>query len=122
MAGAGMLMILLALAAAHLGARDRLADTRWFVRLLPVAILLPYLANTAGWLLAELGRQPWIVYGVMKTEDAVSPNVTAGMVLATLALFTAVYGVLMVVDLYLLRKYAVAGPAPEGEADHALEY
>ena len=116
MVGAATLMLLLVIAGLFLAFRDRFAQTRAFLRFLPLAILLPYISNSAGWIMTEIGRQPWIVFGLMKTEDAVSPNVSAGMVLASLILFTLVYGVLMAVDLYLLRKYATAGPAPEGKA------
>jgi len=75
---------------------------------LPLAIALPYIANTAGWILTEMGRQPWIVFGVLRVEDAVSPNVPGGMVLASLIGFTLLYGVLMAADVYLLAKYAKA--------------
>jgi cytochrome d ubiquinol oxidase subunit I len=60
--------------------------------------------------MTELGRQPWIVFGLMKTEAGVSSTVTAGMVLISLVLFTLVYGALMVADIYLLNKYARGGP------------
>lgn len=82
---------------------------RW-TKLLPLMILLPYFANTAGWMLTELGRQPWVVFGLMRTEEAVSKVVQPGMVLASLIIFTLLYGVLMVADIYLLAKYAKAGP------------
>lgn len=78
--------------------------------LLPFAISLPYISNTAGWILTEMGRQPWVVFGLMKTADAVSPNLTPAMVLTSLILFTLVYGVLMFADVYLLVKFAKSGP------------
>ncbi len=81
--------------------------------LFPFVLFLPYLANTTGWLLTEMGRQPWVVYTKLKTADAVSPMLTVGMVLTSLIGFTVIYGVLMAVDIYLLRKYAVAGPEAE---------
>jgi cytochrome d ubiquinol oxidase subunit I len=80
------------------------------VRWLPLAILLPYVANSSGWILTEMGRQPWIVFGVLKTEQGVSPNVAGGAVLLTLIVFTLLYGALMVADIYLLKKYAQADP------------
>ena len=86
--------------------------SRWWY-LLTAAIFLPYLANTTGWLLTELGRQPWVVYGLLKTVDAVSPNVSAGMVLTSLIVFTLLYGVLIVVDVYMLVKFSKAGPKIE---------
>jgi len=77
-----------------------------------LAIPLPYVANELGWTVAELGRQPWIVYGLMRTRDAVSP-LAAGQVLTTLVGFILVYGLLGAVDVYLLAKYARRGPGAE---------
>jgi len=114
MVGAGFLMALLALYGLYLALRDRFERSPRFLKLLPIAIVLPYVANTAGWLMTELGRQPWIVFGLMRTEDAVSPVVAGSSVLLSLVLFAAVYGALMVVDLYLLNKFAKAGPVAEG--------
>jgi len=108
MVGAGFLMALIALIGLYLVYRSRYTDKRWFLRWLPLAIGLPYLANTTGWLLTELGRQPWIVFGLQKTADAVSPNVAGGAVLISLLGFTLVYGALMAVDVYLLVKFARA--------------
>jgi cytochrome d ubiquinol oxidase subunit I len=113
MAGAGTLMVLLALIGLFLALKERLETSAWYLKLLPWALFLPYIANTAGWLMTELGRQPWIVFGLMKTEQATSPTVTGGMVLASLVVFTLLYGVLMAVDIYLLNKYAKSGPGYE---------
>jgi len=105
-------MIATALAALFLVLTKRLEPGRsgklwrWFLRLLPLAVILPYLANTGGWLLTELGRQPWIVYGLKKTADAVSPTLTPGMVLFSLLVFVVVYAALMVADIYLLAMYS----------------
>ena len=85
---------------------------KWFLRVLPFAIVLPYLANTTGWIMTEMGRQPWIV--VRPDEDRrwrSRPLVAGGMVLASLVVFTLLYGALMVADVYLLAKYAKADPA-----------
>ncbi len=111
MVGAGTLMVLLAALALYLKLRKNAKLPAWLLRALPFAIALPYLANSAGWILTEMGRQPWIVFGVLKTQDAVSPNVPAGMVLASLLGFTLLYAVLMVADVYLLAKYAKADSA-----------
>lgn len=110
MVGAGFLMFALMAFALYHTLRGRPLKGR-IAALLPFAIALPYIANSSGWLLTEMGRQPWIVYGLMKTETAFSPNVTVGMVLASLVIFTLVYALLMVADIYLLSKYAKAGPA-----------
>jgi len=80
------------------------------LRFFPLAIALPYLANTGGWIVTEMGRQPWIVQGLLKTEDAMSVNVSAGMVLTTLIGFVVIYAALMVADVYLLTRFAKAGP------------
>lgn len=85
---------------------EKMKLMKWF----PLAVFLPYLANTGGWIVTEMGRQPWIVQGLMKTQDAASPNVTPGMVLLTLIGFTALYAALMVADIYLLARFAKAGP------------
>jgi cytochrome d ubiquinol oxidase subunit I len=111
MVGAGFIMLALAVIALYLILRDRLTRTPRFLKLLPFAIALPYIANTAGWLMTELGRQPWIVFGLQRTEEAVSPNVSTEMVAFSLIAFTLVYGVLMVADVYLLARFGRRGPA-----------
>lgn len=88
----------------------------------PVVVLLPYLANSTGWILTEMGRQPWVVYGFLKTVDAVSPNVTSGMILTSLITFTLLYGILMFVDIYLLQKFAKAGVAENTNDNLAQTY
>ncbi|HPC84308.1 MAG TPA: cytochrome ubiquinol oxidase subunit I [Thermoanaerobaculaceae bacterium] len=93
--------------------RKRPLEHPLLLRILPWAIALPYLGNELGWTIAELGRQPWIVYGLMRTSDAVSA-VPAGQVMATLAGFILLYGLLGAVDFFLLFKYARKGPAPAG--------
>jgi cytochrome d ubiquinol oxidase subunit I len=88
------------------------------LKYVPLAIAFPYLANTTGWLLTEIGRQPWIVFGLMKTEDAFSPGLTPGMVLTTLIGFTFVYAALIAADVYLLSKFARLGlEQPESHVD-----
>jgi cytochrome d ubiquinol oxidase subunit I len=106
MVGAGVLMVIIALYSLWMVMRDRLnPDSRLF-RLLPFAIFLPYLANSTGWLFTEIARQPWIVFGLQRTEDAISPAVSAGMLWTSLIAFTLIYGILMAVDVYLLAKFA----------------
>ncbi len=122
MVGAGFLMLFLALYALYLVYKNRFEDKRRFLRWLPWAIVLPYLANTTGWLLTELGRQPWIVFGLQRIEEAVSPNVTSGMLVASLVLFTLIYAVLIGATVYLMRKYAAVDPnAPEEEPKLSIE-
>lgn len=81
-----------------------------FLKILLFSIALPYIANTTGWLLTELGRQPWVVFGELKTANAASPTLTPELVLFSLVVFTLVYGVLMVADVYLLTKFAKKTP------------
>jgi cytochrome d ubiquinol oxidase subunit I len=97
--------------------RRNLDGQTLFLKALPWAIGLPYLANTTGWLMTELGRQPWVVYGVMKTSEAVSTAVSTGEVLTTLILFTLIYGLLMVADVRLLVKYAKTGPDQQADVE-----
>jgi cytochrome d ubiquinol oxidase subunit I len=113
MVGAGMLMLLAAAYCLYLIMRKTGLGKLGLLKFMPFAIALPYIANTSGWLMTELGRQPWVVYGVMKTADAVSPHVTVGMVAVSLIVFTLLYGGLMAADVYLLAKFAKAGlPEP----------
>ena len=108
MVGAGMLMFLLGVVGLFLLYRHQLGDGKgkWLLRILIVALFLPYLANSTGWILTEVGRQPWIVQGLMTIDQAVSPNVTVAMLAITLIGFTAIYGLLMIADIYLLQKFA----------------
>lgn len=108
MVGAGVLMFVLGIVGSIRFFRNNLGNGKgkWLLRLLMVAIFLPYLANTTGWLLTEMGRQPWIVQGLMTIDQAISPNVTIEMLWISLIGFTLIYGLLMVADIYLLQKYA----------------
>jgi cytochrome d ubiquinol oxidase subunit I len=110
MVGLGVLFVLLSGAALVISRWGNLEGNRWLLRLLFFAIPLPYLANQLGWIAAEVGRQPWIVYGLLRTSDAVSSNLTVGQVVGSLAGFTLLYGGLGVLDFYLLTKVAAKGP------------
>ena len=107
----GLAFLFLAVALYAFLKRASIEDQPRFLRLLPWMIPLPYLANTLGWTIAELGRQPWIVYGIMRTRDAVSPIQTV-QVATSLAAFVLVYGLLGAADFYLLCKFARKGPDP----------
>ncbi|MDL4822137.1 cytochrome ubiquinol oxidase subunit I [Actinomadura opuntiae] len=93
---------------------------RWLVRgrvfhvVMMCAVPLPYVAMLAGWMFREVGRQPWMVYGVLKTEDALSPGVGSGMVAVSFVAFTALFAVLVGVNAWLLARFARRGP--EGSA------
>ena len=81
-----------------------------FLKLILFSIPLPYIANQLGWIVAEMGRQPWIVYGVLRTSDAVSKAITTPQVAFSLAGFTLLYGFLGAIDIYLLTTFAKKGP------------
>ncbi len=106
MVGVGSLMLLLAFYALFLMLTERLPKADRFLRWLPFAIALPIIGTSTGWVFTEVARQPWIVFGIMRTEDAASPNVTVSMLLTSLIVYTLLYGVLIAVDVYLLVKYA----------------
>ena len=89
--------------------RGDITNAKWLKWVTPL-LILPYLANASGWILTEMGRQPWIVYGLLKVEDAVSPNLTTVDLLISLIGYTVVYGSLAVSMVYLMKKYAIAGP------------
>ena len=89
--------------------QNRLVENRWYLIVMVLAIPLPYIAIQAGWVLAEAGRQPWIVYGLMRTAEAGSP-VAGWQVMASLVAFVLVYGLLGAVGYYLIGKNAVKGP------------
>jgi len=110
MVGIGTLAILLSLVAVYISSRNKLEAYPLFLKIMVLAIPLPYLANQFGWLVAEMGRQPWIVYGVLKTSDAVSTAISTAQVVGSLIGFTLLYSLLGAVDIYLLVKYAKKGP------------
>ncbi len=106
MVALGFLFVLLALIAVILAWRNAISGQRWFLWIMAVALILPYLACELGWIVAEIGRQPWIVYGVLRTADAASRSISPGDVLGSLIAFLVVYGALAAVDAFLLARYA----------------
>jgi cytochrome d ubiquinol oxidase subunit I len=110
MVGLGLLMILLALIGWIKGVRGRLERSPGYLKIMLFSIPLSYIATQVGWLVTEVGRQPWLVYGIMKTSAGVSASLLPAQVVASLVGFTLVYGLLAVVDIYLLVKYSKRGP------------
>jgi cytochrome bd ubiquinol oxidase subunit I len=104
MVSAGSLMFLLGLVGWFLSRKDKLAENKWFLKFMMFAISLPFIGNTAGWVMTEMGRQPWVVFGVMKTEDAISPNVSANAVLFSVIAFSTIYAILAGICAYLFVK------------------
>ena len=91
--------------------RNKLEDNPWYLRIMLYAIPLPYIAIQSGWIVSEVGRQPWIVYKLMKVSDAVSPIATS-QVLPSLIAFILVYSLLGCAAYYLIFQFARKGPAP----------
>jgi len=113
MVGLGTIFIAIMALAAFLLWRKKLFDSRWMLWLLMLSVPLPYIANTAGWMTAELGRQPWLIYGLMRTAHGVSPRVAAGNVWFTLLGFMGMYTVLAILWLFLVYREIEIGPEPE---------
>jgi cytochrome bd ubiquinol oxidase subunit I len=115
MVGVGLLTAGLALLGLWLTRRGRLPANRWVWRAGVLPLALPFIGDSAGWIFTEMGRQPWSVYGVLKTSASVSPGVGATSMLVSLLSLTALYGVLLVIETRLLIRYAKAGPPTEDE-------
>ncbi len=120
MVGGGMALIALFAWACWLSYRDRLHTSRWFLRLAPAAMAIPFAAQAGGWVLREGGRQPWVVQGLLRT-DAAASDVTALAVAVSLGAFLAVYGVIFALAGRVLRRELGAGlpgtaPAPAAAA------
>ena len=123
MIGLGMLPLLIALVGLWLTRRGRLPQGRrspWFWRVAALTVALPLLANTFGWIFTEMGRQPWVVFGLLHTADGVSPSVGAGSVATSLIVLTAIYTVLAVIEVGLLARIAKAGPDAAAAADEPV--
>ena len=113
MIGFGLLAALIALIGLWLVRRGQLPTGRRFYTIALWSLPLPFLANSLGWIFTEMGRQPWLVFGRLKTEAGISPSVTGGEVLTSMIVFTALYGALAVIDVWLMAHFAKAGPAAE---------
>ncbi|SEO88261.1 cytochrome ubiquinol oxidase subunit I [Propionispora vibrioides] len=109
----GMWMLLLAVVSVLAWYLKRLESSAYLLKAVLWSLPVPYLANSTGWFVTEGGRQPWIVYGLQKVSQAVSPNVTATELWISLTGFTLVYGVLAIAAIYLARKFVLKGPEKE---------
>jgi cytochrome bd ubiquinol oxidase subunit I len=117
MVGLGTIFIAVMLLAALLLWRGKLYEWKPMLWILMLSVPLPYIANTAGWFTAELGRQPWVIYGLMRTATGVSPRVSAGNAWFTLIGFMGMYAVLAILWLFLIYREIEKGPEPGRELD-----
>lgn len=118
MVAIGMTLIGLSLFAVFQWWRGKLFDQKWLLHVFAWAVLLPQIANQVGWFAAEMGRQPWVVYGLLRTSDALSKVVTANQVWFSLIMFTLIYALLFALFIYLLNKKIKKGPHEEDLTQH----
>ena len=116
MIGFGLLAALVSVIGLWLTRRRAGRFPAWFGTVALLGLVTPFAANSAGWIFTEMGRQPWVVFGVLQTADGVSPSVGWASVLTSLIVFTLLYGVLAVVEVVLLIRAVKAGPPPPGGA------
>ncbi len=114
MVGAGMALILISLAGLFFWLRGTLFEKRWFLWVFVLSVLLPQIGNQLGWISAEVGRQPWVVYGLLRTKDAISVSVDSGQIMLSLVMFSLLNLLLFVLFIYLLNEKIRHGPE-EGE-------
>jgi cytochrome bd ubiquinol oxidase subunit I len=117
MVAIGMFLISLSLFALLQWKRGKLFDNKWLLWVFVFTAILPQLANQFGWFAAEMGRQPWVVYGLLRTSDALSKSVQANQVLFSLILFFIVYTVLLLLFIYLMNKAIKKGPSSDTDFD-----
>ncbi|MBO0993405.1 cytochrome ubiquinol oxidase subunit I [Bacillus sp. SD088] len=117
MAGTGGILILLSALGLFLLWRKKLVHSIRYLKWLVPAIFLPFIGNSFGWIMSEIGRQPWVVNGLMKTMDGVSPNVSAGQILFSLISFSLIYACLAIVMVYLFIRVIKQGPHAKAKED-----
>src|SRR5918999_1294316 len=116
MVGLGTIFIAITVVATFLLWRRKLLESRWMLWILMLATPFPFIANTAGWLTAELGRQPWLVYGLLRTSEGASPLVSSGNVLFTLIGFAGMYLAIGLLYFVLMVREVAHGPEAQGES------
>jgi cytochrome d ubiquinol oxidase subunit I len=117
MVGIALIMLFVVIAGLVLWRRGRLFDTRWYLRLCTWTGAAGFVAVLAGWTTTEVGRQPWVVYGLMRTADAVTPSLTASDVALSLAVYMLAYLVIFGGGYILLRRLVRIGPSPATESE-----
>ena len=121
MVGFGSAMILLAMIGLFLWKKGRLEHNRVFLKCLLPAISFPFLANTFGWVMTEVGRQPWTVFGLMTTADSVSPNVSPGTILLSIIMYLVIFTILATVMVYLMIREIKKGPEVQIDSEMAID-
>ena len=116
MVAIGLFLIALTFYASFLWFKGKLFDTKWLLTIFSYSVLLPQIANQVGWFTAEMGRQPWVVYGQLRTSQAFSQEVSANQIVFSLVLFTLVYSLLLVLFLYSVNKKVKHGPYDSSDA------
>lgn len=121
MVGSGILMLILSMVSLYYYMKKNIYEKNKLLKVLVIAISLPYIANTTGWILTEISRTPWIVFGLLKLEQAISPTVSVAYVVTSLVTFVSVYSILIVIDLYLMFKFAKKLPLDNEPITPSLE-
>lgn len=122
MAGFGGLMILIGMIGLYYSYRKKTLEKKpWLLKVVLYAIPMPFIANTAGWIMTEIGRQPWTVFGYYTTAQSVSPNVTAGQILFSTISFSTAYIILAIVMIYMTARVAKQGPYQEVEKNDDVD-
>ncbi len=121
MIAVGIGMIVITLLACWYWKRGTLFNKKWLLWIFVWSVLLPQIANECGWFTAEMGRQPWVVYGLLRTSDALSKTVTANQVLFSLIMFAVVYALLLALFLFLLNRKIQHGPETAADDDDELD-
>ncbi|TXK85013.1 cytochrome ubiquinol oxidase subunit I [Paenibacillus sp. N3.4] len=122
MIAGGVGMILLAMYGVYLMLRKRLEQpNKWYLRIMLWAIGLPFISNTAGWIMTEMGRQPWTVFGILRTEDSVSPSVSKGQIWFSLISFSTIYLILLFILIFLFVRTTKKGPELADKVEHDIE-
>ncbi len=121
MVGLGTLFIVLSIWGMVNWWRNRIDNNPLFLKACLFMLFMPFVANTAGWMVAEMGRQPWVVYGLLKTQDGVTPIVGAGAIWISMITFTVVYGVLAALGFYLVHRFARPPKPNEAARDESKE-
>jgi len=129
MIGFGVLALLLSIVGLWVTRDKQLPKPTWWWKASSLAVVLPVLANSFGWIFTELGRQPWVVFGLMKTKNGVSGSVGAGSAAISITVLTLLYALLAVIEIGLIVRFAKAGPEPapipekaEGEESDRLTF